>query len=93
MIAERVGTVAMDYFLSPVQDITITASSIGSLANLGSNALSMCSSQCLSQVDCQSFVLDSTNNSCLLFAITRTNGNTVILSGVQYYEKNNDLVI
>ena len=93
MIAERTGTVAVDYFLSPVRDITITASSIGSLANLGSNAVSVCSSQCLSQVDCQSFVLDTTDNSCLLFAVTRANGNTAISSGAQYYEKDNDLVI
>lgn len=93
MIAERTGTAAIDYFLSPAGGITITASSTGSLDNLGSNALSVCSSHCLSQVDCQSFVLDTNNNSCLFFAVTRTNENTNILSGAQYYEKNNDLVI
>ena len=90
-IAERIGTAAADYFLPPVPDITITTSSIGSLTNLGSNALLLCSSQCLSQVDCQSFVLDTTNNSCLLFGVS-TNDNTAISMGSQYYEKNNALV-
>lgn len=92
-IAERIDTDAADYFLPLVADITITTSSISSLTNLGSNALSLCLSQCLSRVDCQSFVLDAANNSCLLFVISRTNENTAISSGTQYYEKNNDLVI
>lgn len=92
-IVERIGTAVTDYFLPPVADITITGSSTGTLTNLGSNALSLCSSQCLSQMGCQSFVLDTNDNSCLLFAITRTNENTVISSGTQYYEKDNDLVI
>ena len=92
IIAERIGTTVSDYFSSPVADITITASSTGLLTNLGSNALSMCFSQCLSQVDCQSFVLDTIDNSCELFAVSRTNNNTIISSGTQYYEKNNDLV-
>ena len=92
-IVERIGTAVIDYFLAPVAGITVTESSTGALTNLGSNALSLCSSQCLSQMDCQSFVLDSSNGSCLLFAITRTNENTAISSGAQYYEKNNDLVI
>ena len=91
-IAERVGTAAGDYFLSPVADITLTASSTVALTNLGSDALSICLSQCLSQVDCQSFVLTTANDSCLLYAVARTNENTAISSGTQYYEKNNDLV-
>ena len=91
-IAERIGTAVGDYFLSPVADITLTASNTLSLTNLGSDALSMCLSRCLSQADCQSFVLDTTNDSCLLYAVSRTNENTAISSGTQYYEKNNDLV-
>ena len=91
-IAERIGTAVGDYFLSPVADITITTASIGSLINLGSNALSTCLSRCLSQADCQSFVLDTSNNSCQLFAVSRTSDNIAISSGTQYYEKNNDLV-
>lgn len=92
-IAEQMGTVVTDYFLTPSSDITITESSTGVLTNLGSNALSLCSSQCLSQTDCQSFVLNTRNNSCLLFAVSRTNENTMISSGTQYYEKDNDLVV
>ena len=92
IIAERIGMTASDYFSSPVADITITASSTGSLTNLGSNASSLCLSQCLSQVDCQSFVLDTAGNSCVLFAVARTNNNTIISSGTQYYEKDNNLV-
>ena len=91
-VAERVGTAVGDYFLSPVADITLTVPNTISLTNLGSDALSMCLSQCLSQLDCQSFVLDTANDSCLLYAVARTNENTAISSGTQYYEKNNDLV-
>jgi len=90
--AERAGRIAADYFLSPVADTTIIGSSIGSFSNLGSSALTTCSSQCLSQRACQSFVLDTTANSCILYAVSRSSDNSASSSGIQYYEKDNDLV-
>jgi len=90
--AERAGRNVADYFLSPVADTTIIGSSIGNFNNLGSSAFMTCSSQCLSQRACQSFVLDTTSSSCVLHAISRTSENSVPSNGTQYYEKDSDLV-
>jgi len=92
VFAERAGRNVADYFLSPVADTTIIGLSIGSFSNLGSIVFMTCSSQCLSQRACQSFVLDATSSSCVLYAVSRTSENSAPLSGAQYYEKDSDLV-
>ena len=81
------GSSVLSYYTSPVEDLTLSSSALLQMLP-DTSFLNDCGRACLSNEACLSFSYDVSNsNRCQLYLATQTPNNSVVMLGVNYYQK------
>ena len=93
-LATADGTPPLDYFSSPTSNTALNESVLLMEVEIATSAdrLEACTRACLSDQACRSFASDGVAF-CQLYLSTRTADTAVMRGGVNYYEKNENMVM